>query len=61
MKAGGRKSNRLAEISEYIGNRRKPEDSKSVPIGSPLEQNEPTDPIGSKMKHIEPIGDKNRI
>jgi hypothetical protein len=38
--AGGKQSNRLTEISSYIGNRRKMQASKSVPIGSPTEPNE---------------------
>jgi hypothetical protein len=40
MRAGGKQSNRLAEISVYIGNRMEIEDSKSVPIGPPVGQNE---------------------
>jgi hypothetical protein len=39
--AGGKQRNRLAEISDCIGNRRGTEDSKSVPLGSPVGQNEP--------------------
>jgi hypothetical protein len=33
LEAGGKQSNRLAEISVYVGNRRKMEDRKSVPFG----------------------------
>jgi hypothetical protein len=33
MKADGKESNRLTEISEYIGNRRKLEGSNSIPVG----------------------------
>jgi hypothetical protein len=35
--------------------------SKSVPVGSPVGQNEPPVPIGSHTQPSEPIGDKNRI
>jgi hypothetical protein len=31
MRAGGKQSNQLADISDYMGNRREMEDSKSVP------------------------------
>jgi hypothetical protein len=51
----------LAEISDYIGNRREMDDSKPVPIGSPVGQNEPPVPISSHTQPSEPIGDKNRI
>jgi hypothetical protein len=61
MKAGGKQSNRLAEILDYIGKRREMEDSNSVPDGSPVAQNEPPVPIGSHTQPSEPIGDKNRI
>jgi hypothetical protein len=61
MKAGGKQSNQLAEISDYIGNRREIEDSKSVPIGLSVGQNELLVPIGSHTQLSEPIGDKNRI
>jgi hypothetical protein len=37
------------------------EDSKSVPVGSPVGQNEPPVPIGSHIQPSEPIRDKNRI
>jgi hypothetical protein len=37
------------------------ENSKSVPVGSPVGQNEPPVPIGSQTQPSEPIGDKNRI
>jgi hypothetical protein len=37
------------------------EDSKSVPIGSPVAQNEPPVPIGCQTKPSEPIGQKNWI
>jgi hypothetical protein len=40
MKAGGKQSNRLAGISDYVGSRMEMEDSKSVPIGSLVGQNE---------------------
>jgi hypothetical protein len=32
---------------DYVGNRMDMEDSKSVPVGSPVEQNEPPVLIGS--------------
>jgi hypothetical protein len=41
MKASGKQSNWLAEIMDYIGNKREMEDIKSVPVGLPLGQNEP--------------------
>jgi hypothetical protein len=37
------------------------EDSKSVLVGSPVRQNEPSVPIGPRTQPSEPIGDKNRI
>jgi hypothetical protein len=55
VKAGGKERNRISEISDCIGKMKEMEDRKSVPIGSPLGQNEQPVPIG------EPIGDKNRI
>jgi hypothetical protein len=61
MKAGGRQSNWLAKISDYIGNRRGMEDSKSVPAGSPVGQNEPPVSTSSETQLSEPIGDKNRL
>jgi hypothetical protein len=36
-------------------------DSKSVPVGSPVTQNEPPLSIGLHTQPSEPIGDKNRI
>jgi hypothetical protein len=36
-------------------------DSRSVPTGSPVGQNEPPVAIGSHAQPSEPIGDKNRI
>jgi hypothetical protein len=38
--AGGKQSNQLANISDYIGNRREMEERNSVPVGSPVGQNE---------------------
>jgi hypothetical protein len=61
VKGGGKQSNRLAEFSDYIINRREVEDCKLVPVGSPVGQNEPLVPIGSQIQPSEPIGDKNRI
>jgi hypothetical protein len=46
VKAGGKQSNCLAEISDYIKKRREVEDSKSVPIGLPIGRNELQVPIG---------------
>jgi hypothetical protein len=43
-----------------IGNR-KMENGKSIPVGSPIGQNEPPVPIGSQIQPSERIGDKNRI
>jgi hypothetical protein len=42
MKAGGKHSNRIARISDYIGNRREMEELNSVPVGLPVGQNETT-------------------
>jgi hypothetical protein len=53
--AGGKHSNRLAAISDYVGKKREMEHSKSVPAGLPVGQ------IGSHKQPSEPIGDKNRI
>jgi hypothetical protein len=61
MKVGGKQSNRLVEISDYIGNRREMEDSKSVPVGLPVGQNEPPLSIGCHTQSSEPIREKNRI
>jgi hypothetical protein len=60
-KACGKQGNRLEEISDYIGTRREMEDNNSVPVDSPVGQNEPPVPIGSHTKQSEPIGDKDRI
>jgi hypothetical protein len=57
VKAGGKQSNRLAEVLGYIRNRKEMDD-KSVPIGSPVGQNEPPVPIGSHTQPSEPIGDR---
>jgi hypothetical protein len=61
VKAGGKQSNRLAKISNYIGHRREVVNSKSVPVGSLVGQNEPPVRIGSDTQPSEPIGDKNWI
>jgi hypothetical protein len=61
VKVSGKQSNRLAEISDSIPNRRDIQDSKSVPTSSPVGQNEPSVPIGSHTQPSEPRGDKNRI
>jgi hypothetical protein len=37
------------------------EDSKSVPVGSPVRQNEPLVRIGSHTQQSEPVGNKKRI
>jgi hypothetical protein len=39
MKVGGKQSNWLTDILDYIGNSREMEDSISVPIGLPVGQN----------------------
>jgi hypothetical protein len=44
--AGRKRCSHIAEISDYTGNRREMQDSKSVPIGCPIGQNEPPAPIG---------------
>jgi hypothetical protein len=59
-KKSGEQSNQLAKISDYIGNKREVEDRKSLPVGSPVGQNEPPVPIGSQTQRSEPTGDKNR-
>jgi hypothetical protein len=56
-----KQSNQLSEISNEIGNRKAMEHSKSVPVGSPVGQNEPSVPVGSHTQPREPIGDMNRI
>jgi hypothetical protein len=61
MKACRKQNNRLADISDYIGNRREMEDSKSVPVGSPIGQIEPPVRIGSHAQPSEPVGEKKRI
>jgi hypothetical protein len=38
----GKQSNRLAGISDYMGNRREMEEWNSVPLGLPVGQNETT-------------------
>jgi hypothetical protein len=40
MLAGGIQSNQLAEVSDFIGNSRKMEETKTIPVGSPVVQNE---------------------
>jgi hypothetical protein len=40
MKASGKQSNRLAGISDYIGNRREMEKWNSVTVGLPIGWNE---------------------
>jgi hypothetical protein len=47
--------------SDYIGNTREMENSKSVPIGSPVARNEPPVSIGSQTQPSEPLRDKNWI
>jgi hypothetical protein len=42
VKAGGKQSNRLAEILDYTENRMEMEARKSVPVGSPVGQNDVT-------------------
>jgi hypothetical protein len=61
VKAGGKQINQLAEILDYIGNRREMEDRKSVPVGFPVGQNELPVPTGCQAQPSKPIGDKNRI
>jgi hypothetical protein len=45
-KPGDKQSNRLAEISDCIGNKREMEDSNSAPVGSLVGQNEQPIPTG---------------
>jgi hypothetical protein len=61
VKAGGKQSDRLAESLDYTISRSEMEDIKSVPVGSPVGQNEPPIPIGSHTQPSEPIRDKNVI
>jgi hypothetical protein len=51
VKAGGK----LPETSNYIGNKREMEDSKPVPGGSPVGQDEPPVPTGSHTHSSESI------
>jgi hypothetical protein len=37
---GGKQGNRVAGISDYVGNRREMEERNSVAVGSPIGQNE---------------------
>jgi hypothetical protein len=60
VKSGDKQTKRLADISDYIGNRREMEDNKAVPTGSPVGQNEPPVPIGSHIQPSEPTGE-NRL
>jgi hypothetical protein len=39
MKVGGKQSSQLAEMVDYVGNRKKMEDSKSVQVGLPVRFN----------------------
>jgi hypothetical protein len=41
VKSGGKQSSWLADILDYVGNRRELDESKAVPIHSPAGQNEP--------------------
>jgi hypothetical protein len=59
--AGGKQNSRLAEISDYVGNRKEMKDSKPIPIVLPVGQNEPPIPIGCPTQPSRPIGGKNRI
>jgi hypothetical protein len=61
MKAGSKQRKRLAESSGYVGNRREMEGRKLVPVGSPVGQNDPPVPIGSRTQPSEPIGEENKI
>jgi hypothetical protein len=60
-KAWGKESERLAEMSECVGERREMEDSKSVPVGLPVVHNEPPAPIGSQIQLSEPAENKNMV
>lgn len=41
-----------------MGNRREMEDTKSVPVGSHVAQNEPPIPSGPQTQPSEPVGDR---
>jgi hypothetical protein len=60
VKAVGKQSNRLSEISEYVGSKKEVED-KSVPPASPVGHNKLPVPIGCHTQPSEAMGDKNRI
>jgi hypothetical protein len=61
VKAGCKQSNWLAEISHYIGKRRKMEDRNSVPTGSSVGWNEPPVLTGLHTQPSKPTEDKYRI
>jgi hypothetical protein len=46
-------------MSECTGKRREMEDSKSVPVGSPIVHNEPPAAMGSQIQLSESTEDKN--
>jgi hypothetical protein len=58
VKAVGKQSNRLAEMS---GNKKEMENNKSVTAASPIGHSKPPVPIDSHTEPSESIGDKNRI
>jgi hypothetical protein len=47
VKTSGKQSHRLADFSDYTGNRREMSDIESVPVGAPAGKNELPVPIGS--------------
>jgi hypothetical protein len=61
MKQVARRTIDLPKFRICVGKRRELEDSKSVPVVSPIGQKELPVPIGSQTKQHEPIGHKNRI
>jgi hypothetical protein len=60
MKAGVNQKNWLAKISYYIANRKEMEDSKSIPMGSPIGQNKLPVPIGSQT-YVKGVGQKSGL
>jgi hypothetical protein len=59
--AGSKQSKWPAKISGYVGNRWGLQASKSVPLGSPVGQNESPVPIGSPTQPCKPIRERNMI
>jgi hypothetical protein len=60
VKQVAKNSNGLAEMLDYIRNRRETQD-KSALVVSPIGQNKPPDTISSTTQPSEPIREKNTI